>query len=162
MCVDAHVARCPSQTLVLPVGDVFFGLGVYVLFGQTKVDDVDGVLPLASRPSYQEVFRLHISVYQTLGVHIFHPCYLDKQDTNHDYHMDISITWNWEYRKNQANIFKHVIITTLISTTAKLNQLSVKYETTNTIQLCFAYQLYGYHEDGLEGKGAVTKIKQVL
>lgn len=76
MCVNAHVACCPSQTLVLPVGDVFFGLGVYVLFGQTKVDDVDGVLPLASWPSNQEVLWLHISVYQTLGVDIFHPCYL--------------------------------------------------------------------------------------
>ncbi len=24
------------------------------------------------------------------------------------------------------------------------------------------YQLYGYHEDGLEGEGAVTEVKQVL
>lgn len=76
MCVNAHVACCPSQTLVLPVGDVFFGLGVYVLFGQTKVNDVDCVLPLASWPPNQEIFRLHISVYQTLGVNILHPRYL--------------------------------------------------------------------------------------
>lgn len=76
VCVDAHVACRPSQTLVLPVGDVFFGLGVYVLFGQTKVNDVDGVLPLASWPPNQEVFWLHISVYQTLGVDVLHPCYL--------------------------------------------------------------------------------------
>lgn len=30
---------------------------------------------------------------------------------------------------------------------------------------CFSerpYQLYGYHEDGLEGKVAVTEVKQVL
>lgn len=79
MCVNAHVACRPSQTLVLPVGDVFFGLRVYVFFGQTKVDDVDGVLPLASRPSNEKVFWLHISVYQTLGVNILHPCYLDEQ-----------------------------------------------------------------------------------
>lgn len=79
VCVNAHVACRPSQTLVLPVRDVFFGLRVYVLFGQTKVDDVDGVLPLASWPPNQEVFWLHISVYQTLGVDILHPCYLGAQ-----------------------------------------------------------------------------------
>lgn len=79
VCVNAHVAGRPSQTLVLPVRDVFFGLGVYVLFGQTKVDDVDGVLPLASWPPNQEIFWLHISVYQTLGVDILHPCYLGAQ-----------------------------------------------------------------------------------
>lgn len=84
VCVNAHVACRPSQTLVLPVWDVFFGLGVYVLFGQTKVNDVDGVLPLASWPPNQEVLRLHISVYQTLGVDILHPCYLDKQSTDRD------------------------------------------------------------------------------
>ena len=79
VCVDAHVAGCSSQTLVLPVGDVFFGLRVYVLFGQTKVNDVDGVLPLASWPPNQEVLWLHISVYQTLGMDILHSCYLDEQ-----------------------------------------------------------------------------------
>lgn len=25
-----------------------------------------------------------------------------------------------------------------------------------------SYQLYGYHEDGLEGEGAVTEVKQIL
>lgn len=79
MCVNAHVARRSSQTLVLPVGDVFFGLGVYIFFGQTKVDDVDGVLPLASGPPNKKVFRFHISVYEALGVNILHPCYLEKQ-----------------------------------------------------------------------------------
>lgn len=29
-------------------------------------------------------------------------------------------------------------------------------------QLLHSYQLYGYHEDGLEGEGAVTEIKQVF
>lgn len=76
VCVNAHVACRPGETLVLPVGDVFFGLGVDVLFGQTKVDDVDGVLPLASWPPNQEVFWLHISVYQTLSVDVLHPRYL--------------------------------------------------------------------------------------
>lgn len=62
VCVDAHVARRPRQALVLPVRDVFFGLGVDVLFGQAEVDDVDGVLAFAARPAHEEVFRLHVSV----------------------------------------------------------------------------------------------------
>lgn len=74
VCVDAHVACCSSQTLVFPVWDVFFGLGVDVLFGQPEVDDVDGVLPLAARPAHQEVLRLDVPVDQTPGVNIFHPC----------------------------------------------------------------------------------------
>lgn len=74
--VNAHVACRPSETLVLPVRDVFFGLGVDVLFGQTKVNDVDGVLPLASWPPNQEVLWFHISVYQTLSMDVLHPRYL--------------------------------------------------------------------------------------
>lgn len=71
--VDAHVACCPRQALVLSVGDVFFGLGVYILFGQAKIDDVDGVLPLAARPPHQEVLWLDVSVDQAFGVDVLHP-----------------------------------------------------------------------------------------
>lgn len=39
--VDGGVARRPCQVLVLSVGDVDVGLGVPVLLGQPKVDDVD-------------------------------------------------------------------------------------------------------------------------
>lgn len=84
MCVNAHVACRSSQTLVLPVGDVFFGLGVYIFFGQTKVNDVDGVLPLASRPPNKKVFRFHISINEALGVNILHPCNLEKQSVGGD------------------------------------------------------------------------------
>ena len=76
VCVDTHVARRPGQTLVLPVGDVFFGLGVYVLFGQTKVYDVDGVLPLGAGAAHQEVLGLYISIYQASGVDELHARYL--------------------------------------------------------------------------------------
>ena len=71
--VDAHVAGRARQTFVLPVRDVFFGFRVDVLFGQTKVDDVDGVLPLGAWPAHQEVLRLHVTVDQALGVHVLHP-----------------------------------------------------------------------------------------
>lgn len=78
--VDAHVTRCPCQALVLSVGDVFFGLGVNILFGQAKIDDVDGVLPLAARPPHQEVLWLDISVDQAFGVDILHPCDLGQKE----------------------------------------------------------------------------------
>lgn len=70
--VDAHVSRRPRQALVLSVGDVFFGLGVNVLLGQAKVNDVDGVLTLAARPPHQEVLWLDISVDQAFGVNVLH------------------------------------------------------------------------------------------
>lgn len=80
--VDAHVTRCPCQALVLSVGDVFFGLGVNILFGQAKIDDVDGVLPLAARPPHQEVLWLDISVDQAFGVDVLHPCDLGQKETS--------------------------------------------------------------------------------
>lgn len=79
MRVDAHVSRCARQALVLPVRDVFFGLRVNVFFGQTKVYDVDCVLPLAAWPPNQKVLRFDIAVYQALGVDILHPCYLGNR-----------------------------------------------------------------------------------
>lgn len=74
--VDAHVSRRARQALVLPVRDVFFGLGVDVFFGQPEVDNVDGVLPLAARPPHQEVLGLDVTVDQALVVDVLHPRYL--------------------------------------------------------------------------------------
>lgn len=76
MCIDAHVAGCASQAFVFPVRDVFFGLWVNVLFGKPKVNNVDGVLPLAAGPAHQEVLRLYVPIYQAPSVNILHPCYL--------------------------------------------------------------------------------------
>ena len=39
--VDAGIAGCSSEVLVLAVWDVDVGLGIAVLLGETKVDDVD-------------------------------------------------------------------------------------------------------------------------
>lgn len=70
--VDAHVARCARQALVLAVWDVLLGFRVDVLLGQPEVDDVDRVLPLAARPPDQEVLGLHIAVDEALGMHVLH------------------------------------------------------------------------------------------
>ena len=72
MRVDAHVAGGARQALVLPVGDVFLGLGVDVLLSQAEVDDVDGVLALGPRPAHQEVLRLHVPVDQAPRVDKLH------------------------------------------------------------------------------------------
>lgn len=74
VCVDAHVSCGPCQALVLAVRDVFFGLRVDVLFGQAKINDVDGVLPLAPWPPHQEVLWFDVSVDEAFGVNVFHPC----------------------------------------------------------------------------------------
>ena len=62
MCVDGHVSGGAGQTLMLPVWNVFFGLGVDVLFGQAKVDDVDNAFLFIPLPSDEEVFRLYIPI----------------------------------------------------------------------------------------------------
>lgn len=58
---------------MLPVWNVFFGLGVDVLFGQAKVNDVDNMFLLVPLSSDEKVFRLHVSVDEVLGVHVLHP-----------------------------------------------------------------------------------------
>lgn len=73
MCVDGHVPSCSSQALVLPVWDVFFGLGVDVLFGQAKVDDVDNMLLFVPLTSDEKVFRFNVSVDEVFGVDVLHP-----------------------------------------------------------------------------------------
>lgn len=67
---------------MLPVRDVFFGLGVDVLFGQPEVDDVNGVLPFAARSAHEKVFWLHVPVDQTAGVNVLHPRYLVGEGNN--------------------------------------------------------------------------------
>lgn len=58
---------------MLPVWNVFFGLGVDVLFGQAKVNDVDNVFLFVPLSSDEEVFRFYVSVDEVLGVHVLHP-----------------------------------------------------------------------------------------
>lgn len=70
--IDAHVACRARQALVLTVRDVLLGLRVDVLLGQAKIDNVDGMLPLAAWAPHQKVLRLHVAVDEALGVHILH------------------------------------------------------------------------------------------
>lgn len=72
MRIDGHISGSASQALMLPVWNVFFGLGVDVLFGQTKVDDVDDVFLFVSLPSDEKVFRFHISIDEVFRVHVLH------------------------------------------------------------------------------------------
>ena len=76
VCVDAHISCGAGQALVFSVGNVFTGLRVYVLLGETKVNDMDNVLVHGAVPSHEKVLWLHVSVYQVLAVHILNSGYL--------------------------------------------------------------------------------------
>lgn len=58
---------------MLPVWDVFFGLGVDVFFGQAKVDDVDNMLLFIPLTSDEKVFGFNVSVDEVFGVDVLHP-----------------------------------------------------------------------------------------
>ena len=81
MSVDAHIAGRPSKTLVLPVGDVLISLRVDVLLSQTKVDDMDNVIPLRRLTSNEKVLRLHVSVDQVFAVRVFHTRNLNTENS---------------------------------------------------------------------------------
>lgn len=66
--VDGGVTSGTSQVLVLTVRDVEVRLRVPVLLGQTEVDDVDLVAPLAN--AHEEVVRLDITVDEALRVDV--------------------------------------------------------------------------------------------
>lgn len=66
---------------MFPVWNVFFGLGVDVLFGQAKVNDVDDVFLFISLPSDEKVFRFYISIDEVFRVHILHSRNLARQKT---------------------------------------------------------------------------------
>lgn len=58
---------------MLPVRDVFFGLGVDVFFGQAKVNDVDNMLLFIPLASDEKVFGFHVPVDEVFGVDVLHP-----------------------------------------------------------------------------------------
>lgn len=76
MSVYAGISRCSSQVLVFPIGYVLVCSGIAILFGQTKVDDVDQVPFLAQ--THQEVVWLHISVDKVLGVDVLNSTDLES------------------------------------------------------------------------------------
>lgn len=68
MGVDGGITGSTSQVLVLSVGDVEVSLGVAVLLGETEIDDIDLVTPLAD--AHEEVVGLDITVDEGLGVDV--------------------------------------------------------------------------------------------
>ena len=69
--VEARVASCAREGLVVFEGDVSTGLGVFVAFGESKVNQVEHVLLLAG--AYQEVVWLDVSVQEAVRVHVLYP-----------------------------------------------------------------------------------------
>ena len=57
---------------MLPIWNVLLGLWVDVLLGQTKVDDVDGILFRGTSPADQEVLWFHVAIDQVFTVNILY------------------------------------------------------------------------------------------
>lgn len=68
MRVDAHIACRARQRLSLPVRNMLLRLGVSVLLGHPKVDDMDHVGRFCGRAADEEVVRLDVSVNEILLV----------------------------------------------------------------------------------------------
>lgn len=68
MGVDGGITGSTSQVLVLSVGDVEVGLGITVLLGKTKIDNVDLVSALTD--THEEIVGLDISVDKGFGVDV--------------------------------------------------------------------------------------------
>jgi hypothetical protein len=66
--VDGGITSGTGQVLVLSVRDVEVGLGVPVLLGETEVNHVDLVAPLAD--AHEEVVGLNVTVDEALGVDV--------------------------------------------------------------------------------------------
>ena len=60
--VDAHVASGTGERLAFAVRDVSACLGVAVLFGHAKINDVDDVLVAGASAAHKEVVGLDVSV----------------------------------------------------------------------------------------------------
>lgn len=68
MGVDAHVTSSSRKGFSLAVGNVLFRLGITVLLGHAKVDDVDDAGGLGAGSADEEVVGLDVAVDQVLLV----------------------------------------------------------------------------------------------
>ena len=82
MGVYAHISCSSCQTLVFSKWNMFVRLGIYILLRKTEVDYVDDVLLPIGMPSNEKVLRLHVTIYKTLGMNVFHPSNLDRIKVN--------------------------------------------------------------------------------
>lgn len=71
MGIDTRVTSGSGQILVLTVWDMEMGLGVTILLGQPKVNDINLVPPLSD--THQEIVRLYIPMNERLGMNILDP-----------------------------------------------------------------------------------------
>lgn len=115
MCIDRHITGSASQALMLPVWNVFFGLGVDVLLGQTKVNDVDDVFLFIPLPSDEKVFRFYISIDEVFRVHILHSRNLMGENTAKSTLTTIRYNHNPEHKVRRAGVNRSQSLKTDIS-----------------------------------------------
>jgi hypothetical protein len=68
MGVDTHVTRGTGERLTFPVRDVLLRLGIAVLLGHAKVDNVDDIGALGAWTADEEVVGLDVTVDEVLLV----------------------------------------------------------------------------------------------
>ena len=68
MGVDTHVTSGTRKRLTFPVGNVLLGLGVTVLFGHAKINNVDNIGAFRAWAANEEVVGLDVPVDQVLLV----------------------------------------------------------------------------------------------
>lgn len=73
MGVDTHVSSGTRERLPFAVGDMLLGLGVAILLGHAKINDVDDIGSLRPWPANQEVVGLDITVDEVLLVDSLNP-----------------------------------------------------------------------------------------
>jgi hypothetical protein len=74
--IDGRVPSSTRQVFILAVRDVEMSLGVTILLGKTKINDVDLVASLSD--AHQEVVRLDITMDEVTGVNVFDARYLNR------------------------------------------------------------------------------------
>lgn len=68
MRVDAHIACRARQRLSLPVRDMLLRLGISVLLGHPKVNDMNHIGRFCVRAANEEIVRLDVPVDEILFV----------------------------------------------------------------------------------------------
>lgn len=73
MSIDGHVAGSAGQRLPFSVGNMLLGLGIAVLFGHSKINDVNDIGSLGARTTDEEVVGLDVAIDEILFVDCLDP-----------------------------------------------------------------------------------------
>jgi hypothetical protein len=73
MGIYTHVTSSSGQRLAFSIGNVLFSLWIAVLLRHAKINNVDNIGGLGSRPADKEIIRLDVTVYEVSLMNCLHP-----------------------------------------------------------------------------------------